>query len=411
MSPATPSLRRPELLAPAGNFEKLEIAIHYGADAVYLAGKEFSLRNLGGNFDLDEMARAVRLAHAHGVKVYVACNIYPRDHEAGDLATYLQALGTIGPDALIVADPGIFDLARRLLPDMPLHVSTQANTTSTAAARFWRNQGAVRVNAARELSLVEIEALARDGAVEVETFVHGAMCVSYSGRCLLSGFMTGRESNRGQCAHPCRWEYAVVESARPGQYMPVSEDKRGTYIFNAKDLCMIDHIPELIRAGIHTFKIEGRMKGINYVAATVKTYREAIDAFMQAPKAYRVPPDWHAELDKISHRPYATGFYFAGPGDTRTAPQSSQPRTDWRFVGKVLAASAHGPVRVQVRNKITPGDPIEVLPAKGPPQATTIRRITSSTGEELPLAQPGSEVCVDIDTPCRPNDLLRRKKT
>jgi len=267
-------IRTIELLAPAGSFEKLETAIHYGADAVYLSGQNFSLRNFAGNFSMDELYRAVCLARLKNVRVYLACNIYPRNFEEAAIVEYLHQIGDLRPDAIIIADPGILLEARRIIPHIPVHLSTQANTTSRLSARFWESLGVARINVARELSLREIKEIADATPIEIEAFVHGAMCISHSGRCLLSSFMAGRDGNRGMCAHPCRWNYFLVEETRPGQYMPVLEDARGTYIFNSKDLCMIDHVSEMIEAGITSFKIEGRLKGINYLATVVKTYRE-----------------------------------------------------------------------------------------------------------------------------------------
>jgi len=402
------SARKVELLAPAGNFEKLEIAVHYGADAVYLAGKEFSLRNFSGNFSLEEMQAAIAYGHARGIKLYVACNIYPRDDEIQAIRDYLAAVGALEPDGLIVADPGIFSLARETIPAIPLHVSTQANTTNSATARFWKAMGAVRVNAARELNLSEIAHIAASSDIEVEAFVHGAMCISYSGRCLLSSFMAQHDANRGKCAHPCRWQYSVVEDQRPGKYMPVAEDDRGTYIFNSYDLCMIAHMPEMIRAGVAAVKIEGRMKGIHYLAATVKVYREAIDAWYTDPDKYRTDPDWIAELNRINNRGYCTGFYFDAPDQVAPNLSNLKPDPGARFVGKVLQAEAPGAPLVEVRNKIQVGDQVEILPADGKTESTTIEGITDESGQSANVAQPGQIVTLKIVAACSAMDLLRR---
>ena len=316
--PLLGSYKKVELLAPAGSFEKLEVAIHYGADAVYVAGKEFSLRNFSGNFTLEELQAAVDFAHGRGVKVYVACNIFSRNPEQAALSSYLDKLGAIGPDAVIIADPGIVMEAAARIPGIPIHLSTQANTTNYRSARFWEKVGVARINVARELSLKEIEEIADQSRLEIEAFVHGAMCISYSGRCLLSNYMTGRDGNRGKCSHPCRWKYAVMEETRPGEYFPIEEDTRGTYFLSSRDLCMLEHLPGLIGAGIDSLKIEGRMKGINYVASVVKVYREAIDRYYDDPDAYRVEEEWLRELDGISHRPYGTGFYFGCAGSAFT---------------------------------------------------------------------------------------------
>ena len=397
-----------ELLAPAGNFEKLETAIHYGADAVYLSGKAFSLRNFSGNFSMAEMRQAIAYGHARGIKLYVACNIYPRDTELPAIRDHLAAVGELEPDGLIVADPGIFMLAREAAPAIPLHVSTQANTTHSGTARFWQAMGAVRVNAAREPTLGEIRRIVDDASIEVEAFVHGAMCISYSGRCLLSSFMARRDSNRGMCAHPCRWQYAVVEAQRPGQYMPVREDARGTYIFNSKDLCMIEHIPEVIQAGIASLKIEGRMKGIHYLASTVKVYREAIDAWYADPKGYRTEPAWLTELGRINNRGYCTGFYFDDPDQAAPNLQNRKPDPGARFVGKVLDVAPAVPPLVGVRNKIQLGDQLEILPAKGPTRACTVNGIVTESGDAAQVAQPGDTIRLSVSAACSKMDLIRR---
>lgn len=400
-------MKKIELLAPAGNFEKLETAIHYGADAVYLAGKDFSLRNFSGNFTTDELNTAIRLAHQHKVKVYVACNVYSRNPEQDAIAEYLVQLGEISPDALIIADPGIFAQARNLIPHIPIHISTQANTTNYNAAMFWKNSGAARIVAARELSLKELSDIAQKTCVEIEAFVHGAMCISYSGRCLLSAFMAHRDSNRGLCCHPCRWNYAVVEQLRPGQYFPIAEDNRGSYIFNSKDLCMIAHIPEMIEAGISSLKIEGRMKGINYVGATVKTYREAIDAYYENPETYSVKQDWLDELNKINYREYCTGFYF---GDVdQTVPNYAECcySTKYVFAGKIIGKDADC-ITLEVRNKISAGDEIEILRQKGAVIREKISDIRNESGQNIPLAQAGNRIFVNMDKDCSINDLIRR---
>lgn len=403
---------RIELLAPAGNFEKLEVAIHYGADAVYLGGKAFSLRNFSGNFGMDDMADAVAYARGRGVAVYVATNIYPRIDDEQPIVDYLKALGRIGPDAVIIADPGVFAAARQIIPEIPVHVSTQANTTSRMSAAFWAELGAKRINAARELTLAEIEAIAATADIEIEAFVHGAMCVSYSGRCLLSSFMTRRDSNRGECAHPCRWRYHVVEQKRPGRYMPIAEDEHGTYIFNSKDLCMIGHIPEMIEAGIASLKIEGRMKGVNYLAAAVKSYRQAIDAYYEDPANYRADPAWQSALSEINHRGYGTGFYFNDPDSLTPAYDAARRPDNHRYVGKIVSRSdAADTVVVDIRNRIFRAASIEIHGAQGAPRKNRILRITGPAGEELPAAQPNCRVTLHMAEPdahCNPKDIIRR---
>ncbi len=400
-------IHKPELLAPAGNFEKLEIAIHYGADAVYLAGKDFSLRNFSGNFTIEEMHRAVELAHACHVKVYVACNIYSRNHEQQQVTDYLAQLSDIDPDAVIIADPGILMEARRVIPRIPVHLSTQSNTTNYRSALFWKEMGVQRINAARELTLDEISEIAVNGAIEVEAFVHGAMCISYSGRCLLSSFMENREANRGMCCHPCRFNYTVMEAKRPGQYYPLAEDDRGSYIFNSHDLCMIEHVPEMIRSGITALKIEGRMKGINYLASTVKVYREAIDSFCNDPEGYMTQPEWVSELGSISNRGYCTGFYFGDPGQV-IPNYLDDGNTSHTFVAKVIGESIGQVANIQVRNKLFRGDRVEIIRARGPVKKDIIRSITDSDGNPAEHAQPGSNVSVELSCACRPNDLIRR---
>lgn len=399
---------RVELLAPGGNFEKLETAIHFGADAVYLGGKDYSLRNFSGNFTLDELKAAVTLAHAGGVRVYLACNIYARNSEQPALRGYLETVGDIPIDGLIVSDPGIIGLARQIVPHIPLHLSTQANTTNYNSALFWKNQGIKRIVMARELSLAEAGEMVAQTGLEVEAFVHGAMCISYSGRCLLSNFMANRDSNRGRCCHPCRWKYAVMEETRPGQYMPISEDERGTYIFNSSDLCMIAHIPELIQAGLAALKIEGRMKGIHYVAVTVKVYREAIDAYYKNPLQYKCRKEWREELNSISHRGYSTGFYFGEPDGASSCNVGAENENKPIFIAKVLDSINPQQVMVDARNKFFKGDRVEILKPGSPVHADIITAISDESGQSIPCAQPGSKVWISLGTDCARNDLIRK---
>lgn len=399
---------RMELLAPAGNFEKLEIAVHYGADAVYLAGKDYSLRNFSENFTPEELENALVFARKAGVKVYVACNIFSRNSEQETISDYLKNLARIAPDAVIIADPGILSEARRIMPEMPLHLSTQANTTNFRAALFWKNTGVTRINTARELSLKEIEEIASLSDIEIETFVHGAMCISYSGRCLLSNFMENRDSNRGECCQPCRFRYSVVEETRPGKYMPVEEDIRGTYIFNSRDLCMIRHIPEMINAGISSLKIEGRVKGINYLASAVKVYREAIDAWYESPSEYNVKDEWIEELSRISNRGYCTGFYFGDMAQTVPNYFDFRPATERTFIGKITGADDRNTAVMNVRNRFFLNDHVDLLSRKGPAKRDVIKRILNQEGKEVTLSHPGSTVKVLLDNECSVNDLVRR---
>ncbi|MBF0376091.1 MAG: U32 family peptidase [Desulfamplus sp.] len=402
---------RPELLAPAGNYEKLETAIHYGADAVYLGGKDFSLRNFSGNFTDQELESAVSYAHKHDVKVYVTCNIFSRTHEQNNIAIFLEKIGNINADAIIISDPGIIRIAREIIPQIDIHLSTQANTTNLSAVRFWSNLGIKRINLARELSLYEIKEITQNSpSIEIETFIHGAMCISYSGRCLLSSFLTGRDSNRGLCSHPCRWRYSVVEEQRPGEYQQVLEDKRGTYIFNSKDLCMIEHIPELCDAGIHSFKIEGRMKGISYLASVVKTYREAIDLYLSSPSTYRVKDVWYKELALIYHRTYSTGFYFNNPDNSTSASCLDQIVPNYNnihkgyihsFIGKIIKSLSDNKIVVSIKNRASVGDIVEILSPKSDALKTKIIAIYDINNNLIVNAQPNTDSILQLE--CTPD--------
>jgi putative protease len=404
----TPKPSTVELLAPAGNFEKLEIAIHYGADAVYLGGKDFSLRNFSGNFRLEEIRQAVDYAHDRSVKVYVTVNIFARNDEQPAIAAYLEKLGALGPDGVIVADPGVILTARERIPQIPLHLSTQANSTNYKTVEFWARLGVRRANLARELTLAEIKAIGEQAPIEIEAFVHGSMCIAYSGRCLLSSFMANRHSNRGMCAHPCRWKYALVEETRAGQYMPVVEDDRGTYIFNSKDLCMIEHIPAMIDSGVSALKIEGRMKGINYLAAVVKVYREAIDRYVQDPGSYEVQPEWRVELARIGRRGYCSGFYFDDPQQTAPDFDFNMGTETHRFIGKVLSAREDGQTLMAVRNKCRVGDPVEILSPGLGIRKTRIADMRDDEGNPIQTAQPNTRVYPDLGVKTNPNDLIRK---
>jgi putative protease len=402
----------PELLAPAGNMEKLRMAVHYGADAVYLGGKEFSLRNLADNFSPDELAEAVRYAHEREVKVYLTTNIFPGNADLEEMRRYLEEIADIPLDACIVADPGVLELVREISPERTIHLSTQANTTNWRSARFWKRQGVARVNPARELSLDEIREVKEKAGLEVEVFAHGAMCISYSGRCLLSSIMTGRDANRGECAHPCRWGYALVEEQRPGRYFPVVEDERGTFIFNSRDLCLLEHLPELVESGVDSLKIEGRMKGIHYVASVVRVYREALDRYRDDPEGFRVREEWLDELKKISHRGYTAGFLFGRPGEEDREYDSSYLRSH-EFVGVVKGVSDDGVVTIEVRNRVMVGDEVEFIGRAMSSHRFVIGEMADGEGEGAALlsaAHPNT--IIRIRTPFRVerNDLVRRKK-
>ncbi len=399
---------KPELLAPAGNFEKLEIAVHYGADAVYLAGKDFSLRNFSGNFSDEELVDAVAFAHAHNVKIYLACNIYSRNNDQQAIKTFLNKTKKIAPDAIIISDPGIIMMAKRIIPDVDIHLSTQANTTNINSARFWHDLGIKRVNLARELSLEEIKKISDNCKIETETFIHGAMCVSYSGRCLLSNFLSGRDSNQGLCSHPCRWKYSVVEELRPNQYHSLMEDDRGSYIFNSKDLSMIEHIPELFNANISSLKIEGRMKGINYLASVVKTYRNAIDSFADSPDQYKTDPTWLDELYQVFHREYCTGFYFGKSDEQAPNYQNRHFGKIHSFIGKIIKRTQDQLYLVEIRNKLTKDDTVEVISPSGKPEKTRILKLLDADKNPVEAVHPNSCALLDLKIPCRPSDIIRK---
>ncbi len=357
-------VKRPELLAPAGDLEKLKIAVEYGADAVYFGGELFSLRAGAGNLSVEEIREGTAYAHDRGRKVYMTINIFAHNEDMDRLQDYLKQIADIPIDGFIVSDPGVIFMIRREIPDAQIHLSTQANTTNYASAAFWHDQGVKRIVTARELSFEEIRQI-RDRTpedMEIESFVHGAMCISYSGRCLLSNFMTQRDANRGACSHPCRWKYALVEEQRPGEYIPVEEDGRGSYFFNSKDLCMIAHIPQLLQAGIDSFKIEGRMKSIFYVAVTVGAYRKAIDAWLKDPDEWTFDPAWMEELCKVSHRDFTTGFYLGKPGGSEQNYGTSNYIKDYAFLGLVKEYDPEtGLATVEQRNKMVIGDRVEIF--------------------------------------------------
>jgi putative protease len=407
-------MRRPELLIPASSLEVLKIAVVFGADAVYIGGEAFGLRAKAKNFTIAEMREGAEFAHAHGVKVYVTANILAHNRDLEEVRTYFEELKDVGVDALIISDPGVFLIAREVLPDMELHVSTQANNTNYGTYRFWKAQGAKRVVSARELSLEEIKEIRANipDDLEIETFVHGAMCISYSGRCLLSNYFTGRDANQGACTHPCRWKYAVMEESRPGEYLPVYENERGTYIFNSKDLCMIEHIPELIDAGIDSFKIEGRMKTALYVATVARTYRRAIDDFLTDPGLYEKNMPWY--LDQISnctYRQFTTGFFFGKPSEEAQIYDSNTYVKEYTYLGIVGPANGQGLCAIEQRNKFSVGDTIEVMKPNGENREVTVRRIVNEAGEEQESApHPRQKLWVDLGMKPELFDILRRKE-
>ena len=357
-------MKKPELLLPAGNLDTLKTAIAYGADAVYIGGEAFSLRAKADNFDKETMTEAIAFAHERDVKVYVTVNIFAHNEDIEKAGPYLRELAGIRPDALIISDPGLFMMARELAPEIDIHVSTQMNSTNYETFLFWHRLGATRVVNARELSLKELKEIRAKipGDMEIESFVHGAMCISYSGRCLLSGYMTGRSANLGACTHPCRWNYSVMEEKRPGEYFPVEEDERGTYIFNSKDLCMIEHIPEMIEAGIDSFKVEGRMKTQLYVAAAARAYRNAIDDYFTDPALYQKRLSlYKEEIGKCTYREFTTGFYFGKPNEDAQIYDSNTYVRNYTFLGSVSAVLPDGRIRIEQKNKFSTGDTIEIL--------------------------------------------------
>ena len=389
---------KPELLAPAGNLEKLKMAIIYGADAVYIGGQEYSLRALADNFTLEDMKAGIEFAHSKGKKVYVTANIIPHNRDIEGIEEYLKQISEMNADAVIVADLGVIELVKEIIPQMEIHISTQANNVNWRTIKFWHNLGAKRVVLARELSLNEVKEIRQkiSDHLELELFVHGAMCISYSGRCLLSNYMTGRDSNLGMCAHPCRWKYYLMEEQRPGEYLPVYENERGTFIFNSKDLCMLKYIPELLDSGVYSFKIEGRMKSSYYVATVVKAYRQAIDQYMNSPQTYTFKEEWFEEISKASHREYTTGFYFGKPGTEEQLYDSSAYIKEYDFVGLVMDYDKETQIAtVQQRNKIFIGDELEVVPPQGEYFNQKIEWMKNSKGENIESA-PHAQMLINI---------------
>jgi U32 family peptidase len=380
-------MMKPEILAPAGNLEKLKTAVDFGADAVYLGGSKLNLRAFADNFNNEELKEGIQYAHSRGRKVYVTLNVFPHNEDLDGLDEYLMELNDLKVDAVIVSDPGIIMTAREIVPDLELHLSTQANNVNLRAAQFWHKQGIKRIVLARELSLEEIKEIRRSlpEECELEAFVHGSMCMSYSGRCLLSNYMTGRDANRGACAQPCRYKYYLMEEKRPGEYFPVVEDDKGTYIMNSKDLCMIEHIPELVESGIVSFKIEGRMKSSFYVAAVVKSYREALDSYWENREDYKFKKQWLDNLMKVSHREYHTGFYF-GEENKQIYENSSYLRS-YDIVGVVRSYDEESKTAViEQRNRVFEGDIVEVLRPAGEAFQVKLQDMRNSEGEKINVA-------------------------
>ena len=405
-------MRDTELLIPAGSLEVLKVAVLYGADAVYLGGEAFGLRAKAKNFTLEEIREGIDFAHSHGVKVYITANILAHNGDLPGVEAYFSELRELKPDALIISDPGVFAIARRVCPEIDIHISTQANNTNYGTYRFWWELGARRVVSARELSLAEIREIREriPEEMEIESFIHGAMCISYSGRCLLSNFLTGRDANQGACTHPCRWKYSLVEETRPGEYFPVMENDRGTFIFNSKDLCMIEHIPEMVEAGIDSFKLDGRMKAALYVATVTRAYRLAIDAFRRDPEEYRANLAWYREeIGKCTNREFTTGFYFGKPGPDSQIYENSTYITNSVYLGRVDAVDGEGRCRLEQKNKFSVGEELELMKPDGRNIPVTVRGIWDMEGnpqESCPHAR--QIIDVDLGMAAEPFDILRR---
>ncbi|MGN0155888.1 MAG: U32 family peptidase [Lachnospiraceae bacterium] len=406
-------MRKTELLIPASNLEVLKTAVVFGADAVYIGGEAFGLRAKAKNFTIEEMAEGIAFAHANNVKVYVTANILAHNDDLAGAREYFGELKKIRPDALIISDPGMFTIAKQVCPEIDIHISTQANNTNYMTYQFWYEQGATRVVSARELSLREIKEIREHipEDMEIESFVHGAMCISYSGRCLLSNYFTGRDANQGACTHPCRWKYAVVEEKRPGEYLPVYENERGTYIFNSKDLCMIEHIPELLDAGIDSLKIEGRMKTALYVATVARTYRKALDDYAESEEKYRSNMDWYREeISKCTYRQFTTGFYFGKPDENTQIYDNNTYINEYIYLGIVGAIDERGFARIEQRNKFCKGDVIEIMKPDGSNVATTVNALYDEEGNEVESA-PHPQQILYLDLSVKPDeyDILRTR--
>ena len=406
--------RKVELLVPAGSLEVLKVAVDYGADAVYIGGQAYGLRAKADNFSIEEMKKTVKYAHAKNAKVYVTANIFAHNYDIEGMKAYFEQLKDTGVDAVLVSDPGIFMLAKEIMPDMELHISTQANNTNYLTYNFWYNMGAKRVVTARELSLVEIKQIREHipEDMEIESFMHGAMCISYSGRCLLSSYFTGRDANRGACTHPCRWKYHIVEETRPGEYMPVNEDDRGTYIFNSKDLCMIEHIPEMIDAGIDSFKIEGRMKTALYVATVARTYRKAIDDYMESPELYRSNMEYYkSEIAKCTYRQFTTGFYFGKTDQDSQIYDNNTYIKNCTYIGNVQEVTEDGLVAFEQKNKFSVGEEIECMNFDGTNTVCRVEEIYNDRMEPMESApHPKMQLYVKLDRPVSAGMILRRQE-
>ena len=408
------TVRKPELLIPASSLEVLKTAVVFGADAVYIGGEAFGLRAKAKNFSMENMKEGIAFAHAHGVKVYVTANILAHNRDLEGVRAYFEELKEIKPDALIIADPGVFMLAKEICPEIERHISTQANNTNYLTYQFWYQQGAKRVVSARELSMEELRELRAHipEDLEIETFVHGAMCISYSGRCLLSNYFTGRDANQGACTHPCRWKYAVMEESRPGEYLPVYENERGTYIFNSKDLCMIEHIPELLESGIDSFKIEGRMKTALYVATVARTYRKAIDDCLKSRELYEEHMPWYKEqIAACTYREFTTGFFYGKPDESSQIYDNNTYQKGYTYLGIVGDVDAENYIHLEQRNKFSVGEMIEIMKPDGENLAVRVEAILNEEGEAMESApHPQQKLRVKLSGKADACDILRRKE-
>ncbi len=406
--------KKPELLIPASSLEVLKTAVIFGADAVYIGGEMYGLRAKAKNFSKEDMKEGIEFAHAYGRKVYVTANITAHNEDLAGITEYFRELKDLKPDALIISDPGVFEIAKDIVPEIDIHISTQANNVNYGTYRFWYRMGAKRVVSARELSMEEIKGIRENipDDLEIETFVHGAMCIAHSGRCLLSNYFTGRDANRGACTHPCRWKYYISEETRPGEYLPVEENERGTYIFNSKDLCMIEYIPELIDAGIDSFKVEGRMKTALYVAAVTRTYRKAIDDFFTSLSRYEQNiPYYKEEIAKCTYRQFTTGFFFGKPSEEAQIYDSNTYVKEYTYLGIIRGQNEAGLYELEQRNKFSTGDVLEVMKPDGRNIPVTVRRITDEEGREMESCpHPKQKIFVDFGQELEVYDLLRVKE-
>ena len=406
--------KKPELLIPSSSLEVLKVAVTYGADAVYIGGDMYGLRAKAKNFSMEDMEEGIEFAHEHGVKVYVTANITAHNRDLEGIREYFTELKRIKPDALIISDPGVFDIAKEVCPEIEVHISTQANNVNYGTYRFWHKMGATRVVSARELSIKEIAEIRKNipDELEIETFIHGAMCISYSGRCLLSNYFTGRDANLGACTHPCRWKYYIVEENRPGEYLPVEENERGTYIFNSKDLCMIEHIPDIIEAGIDSLKIEGRMKTALYVASVARTYREAIDDYFEDPALYESKiPHYMEEISKCTYRQFTTGFFY-GPTTHETQIYDNNTYVkEYTYLGLIGGQNEEGLYGIEQRNKFSVGETIEVMKPNGENIMAEVKRIMDEDGNDMESCpHPKQKIYIDLGMELKPFDLLRRSE-